>query len=360
MARRETCSGNCEWGENEVLELEEFMGSVQSSEKLVHKILYGTGDLDHRDIESLDVEQRYECIELLFAVSDVNPRVVGKVMSSVCKMIPYVSTDKRFSALTRMIALLHSAEDVFGREFYNMFDEGMVNSFMPLELISLAHLLSEGMQTASEAIKEVSLWGLVRVIPHLHPVNQKEFALDIYEMHTHPLLRSTILEALNSLIYSMDQHSRSAMTFFFAETLKRDEEAEAKYFALDLLKKVTPALPENDRLVIADTVAPLIFFSDTRLVRRSIDYFAEAIHLLPAEDRFHYTEIVAGLINDVSVRSEVVRAIYKALPFLAGDSDRGHFSELIRQYQGSSGAHGKGTYDHDDGALETAYYYYID
>lgn len=332
------------------------MAEKHNCEQIIHKILHVTGDLDTREFELLDASQRAECVSLLFDVCEVNKRLVGRSVQVLFQMIPFLPSGRRYGVLTRAIVLFAHAEDLAGREISGMLDDAVINSLQPLELISFAQYFSNLMLEGDAHTKELALWGLTRLISRLHTVNQKEFALDVFRMSMQPRLRSVVLEALNALIYSMDQSSRSSLIFFFAETLKRNESGEMKYFVLDLLKKVTPALPERNRIVIADTVAPLAFFSDTKLVKRSIDFFAEIISLLPAEDRVHYTEIVAGLINDSAVRSEVFRAVGKALPFLPTDTDRDHFRELLRQYHAGN----SGLSDHDESSFDMAYYYYND
>lgn len=299
---------------------------------LLKKILEGPEDFEFCEFECLDGQEKYECTMKLLEACERNKECVDRVMRFVGHVVPHLKSEMRFGCVQRVIRILHESEAVFGKDVYNVLDFSIVRSLQPLELISLANTLADYMNHPDNQSPGVSLWGLVRLIPYIHSVNQKEFAHEIYQLNRKAGLRQDALEGLTSLIYSMDQRGRSDMIFFFTDVIKGNEDGEAKQFALDLLKGVIGTLPESDRVMIADTVAPLLYYSDTALVKKAIAFFASVMSLIPQQDRFHFTQILAGLIHDGTLRRDVVDAIEKSLPFLAGENERAHFRGLLRQF----------------------------
>jgi len=329
------------------------MGQTLTYEHLYKHIMSGDSEFDIREIERLSSEEKYECVHKLLDACENDKNCIGRVVRYVGTMIPYISSDKRYACISKIIRILHDSEEIYGKDVYNLLDFSIVKSLQPLELISLANMLSDYMNQEDNQRREMSMWGLIRIIPYLHSVNQKEFAHDIYLWFDDEKIRDHVLEGLTSLIYSMDQNNRYDMIFFFADILKGNESPTIKYFALELLKNVIAALPEGDRVLVADNVAPMIYFTDTQLVKKSLEFFASVISILPAADRFHYTQLIAGLINDRSVRSEVMQAIEKALPFLTTQNEKIQFMDLLKQFDSDSSAKS----DEDGFEYESAYYH---
>ncbi len=315
------------------------MAAASHSESFIEKSLHGNGSFDYADIGSLNGEERLNCVKRLIAECESDTNIVMRVLPQIVSLVPLVNQDQRYHCIHRIISLLNAHPQTGTRDMYNILDFAVVKSLQPLELISLAGELAGHMNGGGHASqRESNAWALIRLIPYLHPINQKEFAHDLYMLHRDEHLRTMVLDGLCSLIYSMDQYSRSDMTFFFADELKRNEIPADKFFVLELLKRVTPVLPESDRIQLADGIAPLLFYTDTLLVKRAIDFFANVISILPPGERFHYAQLTAGLINDFSVRHDVVIVLEKAIPFLSGEAEKMQLSELIHQFEDSEGS----------------------
>jgi len=297
------------------------------------KIVNHLGKFDLNDIEQLSSDEKYSLATDLVDYTEKNTDTLDRIARIVGYMVPYISSDKRFSLLSRLINLLHESEKDFGQDIYNALDFSVARLVHTLELISLANLLSEFMHSKNNKWRQASMWGLIRVIPHLHSVNQKEYATDIYMLGQYKEMREKVVDGLTSLIFSLEQDQRTELTIFFADMLRQQDVLGSRFFAIDLLARVTPALAEEDRIMVADHVSPLIYFTDVDIVKKSVSFFASIISLLPVGERFHYTQMIAGLINDKEVHSEIVSAIERSLPFLLDSREKLQFVELLMQYK---------------------------
>lgn len=280
-----------------------------------------------------DTDDTYRMIRTLIENCRVEKDLIPQVVQVAGYVIPQLGSGKRFTCLVRILEVLHESEHLYGKDVYNLLDFSVVRALMPLEIISLANILAGYVNQSPHRLKEVSIWGLVRLIPYMHSINQKEYANEIFQMHSDPQMHRQVLESLTTLIYSMDQGDRSNLIYFFADVFRKNESSEDKFFTIELLEKVTPALPERERLHVAEYAAPLVYFSDTNLVRKAIGFFSAIISLLPSEERFYYTQTVASLINDLSVKQDVIHAIEKSLPFLVRPEEKIQFVDLLKQFR---------------------------
>jgi hypothetical protein len=312
------------------------MGEKKQHSALLQKILTDFNNVDFREIEVMESQARHELVEVLmtcledmtFEDSDTVENITGLVANT----IPFELSQNRYEVLMRLVRVLQESDQLFGREVYEALDYPVLRSLQPLELLSLANELAGYTKNELGSSKIAPVWGLARIIPYLHPINQKEYAQDIFELSSDINFRTHVLDALSSLVFCLEQKSRMDMVFFFAEILKSDEDLERKCLVIDLLKKVTSSLPEKDRVMLADCLAPLIYDDRYRLVARVMGYYAKVISLLPSDYRLHYTQMIAGLAADFSVRRDVLHVIERALPFLHEDHDKTPFYELLMQY----------------------------
>lgn len=294
------------------------------------KIMNGQGEFDENETAGWSMPQRSKLFCWLMNICKKDHHCLDRVLRYAGGMVPYLDSRERYACLADIIHLLHQSEDLYGKDVYDLLDFSVVRSLQPLELISLSNMLTNYMHEGKHAMREASVWGLIRVIPYLHSVNQKEFAHDIYVAARDPKMTDQILNGLTFLIYSLDQVHRSGMMLFFVESLKGSEPVEQKYFILELIKKTAGAIPERERVRIADSVAPLLYFADKLLVKKAIEYFAEVMNLLPKEERFHFGELVTGLIDHEEFYFDVVRAIEKITPFLQTDREKEHFENILK------------------------------
>ncbi|MBF0105075.1 MAG: hypothetical protein HQM16_07075 [Deltaproteobacteria bacterium] len=301
----------------------------------VQRFIRGKQGTDYNVVDFMTAHEKLEASQKLLSYCFKNIKQWGRVeriLSRILSLIPHVPSAKRYHCLSEIMELLLKSHRLQTRDIYNVLDFSVVESLQPLEILTLANTLADQMNQNDDVLREASLWGLIRLIPHMHSVNQREYAHDVFYLHRDFCLRGCVLEALTTLIFSMDQEARAGMIFFFADILKENDCRDAKYFTLHLLQCVTASLPEGERVLVADVVLPLVYFSDIEIVKRAVDFFAVTISLLPQSERGHYTQVIAGLINDLSVKPHVVNVLERALPFLSGEDEREHFRELLDQY----------------------------
>ncbi|MBU0504461.1 MAG: hypothetical protein ABII18_13305 [bacterium] len=306
------------------------MYKQKTPNELLYAILRGEQNINGSHLENLSIIDRSWLLNSLFEQAKDKKVNKENCLRISCTIVPYLEPEKRYAALTHIISILYTdtAGLIKTKDFFNTH---LMRSLQPLELISFAYLLSDSMSHKNVSISELAMWGLSMIIPLLHSVNQKEFAYDIYLVTTMKNRHKLGLDCLTDLLFNIDNAGRHSLIFFFSEMLKKDDTV-ARYFIIDLLTKMTAALPEEERTSVADAIAPLIYFNDTILVRKSLNYFATVISLLPSSERFYYTQMIAGLINDHSLKQDVIKAIEKALPFLANEHEKMIFLELLSQF----------------------------
>lgn len=308
------------------------MGSRVSQQRIIEGIIRTEGQYDLREVELLSNDEKYRLVVALFEHCTKDPAAALIILRFVGDIIPCVHPSKRFACLVKLVDVVQNSDKLQGKDIYDVLDFSVVESLQPLELLSLANQLSDYLQKSYEVSREAALWGLIRIIPYMHDINRKEYAQEIFLMSSNPDLRKPVLEALIHLLFNLDLKARLSLTHFFADVLKAQNDGVEKIFVLKLLKHVTPTLPAKERVVVADCVAPLLYYADGELVKVSLGYFASVISLMPEDQRYHYTQLVAGMINDLSVRSDALMTIEKVLAFLPTENERSEFRDVLKDY----------------------------
>ena len=303
---------------------------------ILAKILDKKTEVSFFEIERLDTDKRYELTSNLLQAcenGDVQDELqIETVTALISNTIPYIDSQKRFEKVMGLVDFLATTHCKYGRKVYDALEFPLLRSLQPLEVLSLANHISDLAKAQVGEMQSAPVWGLIRVIPYLHPINQKEYAQDIFEMARDASFRAYAIEALSALIFSLEQKSRMDMVFFFAEVLKGEQDLTQKCLVIELLKKVTASLQEHDRLLLADCLAPWIYDDNYELVSHVLSYYAKCISLLPNSYRVHYTQMISGLVNDFSIRKDVLNVIERALPFISNDKEKTQFYELLLQY----------------------------
>jgi hypothetical protein len=306
------------------------MYKQKTPNELLYAIQRGEQSINSAHLDYLSLIDRHWLLNSLLDHAKDKKGNKENCLRISCAIVPYLEPEKRYSALTHIVSLLYTDTPslIKTKDFFNIH---LMRSLQPLELISFAYLLSDSMSCENVSISELAMWGLSMIIPFLHSVNQKEFAYDIYLITNKTNKQEIGLNCLKDLLFNIDNTGRQTLILFFSEMLKKDD-STARYFIIDLLAKMTAALPEEERTSVADAIAPLIYFNDTVLVRKALNYFATVISQLPSSERFYYTQMIAGLINDHLLKQDVIDAIEKALPFLANEHEKMIFLELLSQF----------------------------
>ncbi len=308
--------------------------NISKLDQMSQGIIQKTNEVPYSEIERLSHEEQNHLIDsLVNHMKKSPPETRSHVLRCLIEMTPNLEPDKLFYRLSQIISLLNIKMPIQGINQKTVISSEIIEKLQPLELISLAYELSEHMKGSGLLINDTSFWGLINILPHLHPLNQKEFAYDVFMLTTNPDKQALVLDGLTSLLFQTDHDGKMNLTMFFAEMLNKEDQPHTRYFIIDLLTNMTPALPEVERVLIADHVAPFIYFEDLQLVKKSIDYFASVICLLPAHERFSYAEMIAGLSNNNSVRNEIINAIKKAVPFLESHHEKTTMLDLLSQLE---------------------------
>jgi hypothetical protein len=233
----------------------------------------------------------------------------------------------------KLTEFLHeNAQKILIKDTYGTLDASVFASLQPLELISLANQMVAYLECGSYLSRELAMWGLMRLIPYMYDVNQKEFAQEIYVTSSESYMRSRALDVLTDLIFSLKEEDRIGMCYFFADVIKSNEDYGAKTFTIELLGHVAQALRPRERSLVADCIAPALYFSDIYLARAALEYFAETLPHLPENERYHYLQMVAALTSDVSLRLEAVAVVDRSLPLLTLDNERNTFLGILENY----------------------------
>lgn len=281
--------------------------------------------LDHvdlRDLDALSADELSEFLNGLITMPVGNAVTAENILSCFTYAIPKFDTNRRFAYVAKMLAISEKLESNSGRAAFHFLATGLLRSLSTTERVTLAGMMRDNMVSHQSITHEAAMWGLIRIIPHLHNLNKKEFAHDIFMMSRDPQMRHHVLEGLTALIFSLDRDDRTGMVMFFAEGLKRECPYLLKYFTIELLKKIVSALPEAERLLIADAVAPLVFHTDQDLVRNSLDFFVTVMGFIDETQRYHYAQMLATLLGDVGLQDDAVVALERILPYLGDEIER--------------------------------------
>lgn len=308
------------------------MAGRVSEQQMIANIIRTEGQCDLREIELLPNEEKYSLIVALLERSVQEPQIAATIVRFVGSIIPCVQSSKRFTCLMRLIDAVQNSKELYGKDIYDVLDFSAVESLQPLEVLSLANQLSDYLYKGSRISQESALWGLIRIIPCMHSVNQKEHAQEIFLRSVDKDMRKHVMEALVCMMFNLDLKARLGLTHFFADILKGQNDSAEKIFILQLFKHVTPTLPAKDRVVVADCVAPLLYYADGDLAKVALDYFSVVIGLMPEDQRYHYTQLVTGMINDLSVRAEALATVEKVLAFLPTESERSEFRDVLKGF----------------------------
>ncbi|EKD51832.1 MAG: hypothetical protein ACD_62C00170G0006 [uncultured bacterium] len=300
---------------------------------LRQSIIDGNGATELSKMLCLSETHQQQLIEALFTSAQAQTTSSEPTILFIVSALPFVPQSRQFAYLMRLIPLFGKIKDAHKANLRNLIDEEVANNLRPLEQISLAHELSNLLKDSNPIQVEIALGGLVKIIPQLHLVNQKEFLHDILDLSQQSALHELTREALTALLLSLESSHCADLALFFADLLKKENWLSRRYFIIDLLKQIVSLLPENDRLMLADQVAPMIYFSDMTLVKKTISFFATTISLLPITQRFYYAQMIASLINDYNMRADVIDAVEKAIPHLANEHEKLLFLELLSQFQ---------------------------
>lgn len=303
-----------------------------SEQGMIANIIRTEGQCDFREIELLSHDEKYSLVVALLKHSVQEPKIAAILVRFVGNMIPYIHSSKKYTCLMNLIDTVQNSNELYGKDIYDVLDFSVVESLQPLEILSLANQLSDYLHKGSKISMEVAMWGLIRIIPCMHGINQKEYAQEIFFLSTDADMQKHAMETLVCMMFNLDLKARLSLTHFFADILKGQHENAEKIFVLKLFKHVTPTLPAKDRVVVADCVAPLLYYADGELVKVALDYFSVVIGLMPENQRYHYTQLVVGMINDLSVRADALATIEKVLAFLPTESERSEFRDVLKDF----------------------------
>ena len=199
------------------------MGALSASELFMAKIIHGYEGGHLRDIAHFKCEEKFTVACDLVDACMRDKTIIPHVMRSLGGLIPQLRSDCRFRCVVKILDLSEQAPSISRKDLFHVLDFALMQSLLPLEMITLATMLADGVAEHQGVLREAFMWGLIRVIPFMHAVNQKEYAFDIFRLQEDAVLRVQVLEALTTLIFSMDQENRVDMTFFFLDNLKRNE-----------------------------------------------------------------------------------------------------------------------------------------
>lgn len=301
-------------------------------QQMIADIIWTQGQYDFREIELLSHGEKYSLVAALLEHSIQEADSAALMVRFVGSIIPYVHSSKKYTCLMNLIDTVQHSDELRGKDIYDALDFSVVKSLQPLEVLSLANQLSGYLHKGPQIAQETALWGLVRVIPCMHEINQKEHAQEIFLKSADESMGKHVMEALVYLMFNLDLRARLSLTHFFADVLKGQNDSTEKIFILKLFKHVTPTLPDKDRVVVADCVSPLLYYADSDLVKVALDYFGVVIGLMPENQRYHYTQLVTGIINDLSVRADALATIEKVLAFLPTESERSEFRDVLKDF----------------------------
>lgn len=315
------------------------------------------GSPEYGDSERLSSQERVAVAERLLKDASVNKIYVDDIAQCVADMVPKMEADQRHHFTHKIYTFINDSQNFNGPETFKIFNESFLYSLQENERIKLANSFRDGLQINHVTSCEAHLWGLVYVVPTLSTFDQKIYAQSVVLLARHGPLRDMVHDGLSQLIFALSRDQRTDTAYHAAENLKREESKDFKCFLVKVLQNVTNSLPEEDRILIADAVVPLIFDMDMPLVRQALEFFAKNTAMLPIRQRYPYALMISGLTNDTSLGYDARETLKQILPSIMAAQEKEQIQWIITQSEAgfSSSQMGAAAIEDDAFVPEPAY-----
>lgn len=281
------------------------------------------------ETERLGSQERVTVAERLLQDASVSKVYVNDIVRCVADMVCEMETDHRFSFAEKIFTFISSGQHFEGRETFCVFGDTLLPCLNEDERKKIAEMFLTGMAPNHVLSCEAHMWGLVMTIPTLTPVEQKSFTRHLLTLSVHVSLRDMVLDGVSRVIFTIPHHERLEMTFFIAENLKQSVNRDYERFILQILSNVTSSLPDNDRILIADAVVPMVFDADVHVVRKALGFFMRNLSTLPIKSRYPYALMITELIKDAALTQDAKEALQQILPALGSAQERTQIKSII-------------------------------
>ena len=289
------------------------------------------GQPEYGDPERLSSQERVTIAERLLKDASINKIYVDDIAQCVADMVPKMAENQRYAFSHKIYTFINDSQNFNGPETFKIFNEPFLSSLHENERLKLANVFCNGLQINHVTSCEAHLWGLVYVVPTLSVLDQKGYAQSIAVLARHESLRDMVYDGLSRLIFVLNRDQRADMTYYIAGNLGRGDAKDFKRFLVKVLQNVTSSLLEEDRILIADAVVPLIFDTDIHLVRQALEFFAKNTATLPIRQRYPYALMISGLANDASLGYEARETLKQLLPSIMATQEKEQIHWIITQ-----------------------------
>lgn len=289
--------------------------------------------------DRLSAKLREDVAEKLLHDATVSRIYAEDIVSCVVDMVPNLGAELRFHFVMKLYEFIFRCGHFDGRVALKAFGGTFLTALSPEERASFVAILKSGLAAEKALACEANAWGFV----HIAPILDADAARDALSSLTGEAVRSALgrdsRDVTARFILNLDGERRAEAVRFLCRFIRRSEE-DSLADLIDVLTAVMPVLPDEERVFVADAVAPLIFDTDARIVRKALNYFTAAVRLLPVPHRLPFALMLTGLLQDIALSDDVADALKKIEPSLATPEERARIEFALGFVDGRDGGYG--------------------
>lgn len=286
--------------------------------------------------DRLSARQREVVAEKLLHDATVSRVYADDIISCVADMVPNLHSELRLAFVLKLYDFIFRCGHFDGRDALKVFGGSFLTMLGREERSHFFGTLKAGLKADHVLSCEAHAWGIV----HIAPVLEGDGMNEALSCLTGPAVRSALgsrtRDIVARFVLNMEGGRRADAARFLCGLIRRENARETLSDLVDVLTAITPALRDEDRVFVADAVAPLIFDTDAHVVRKALGYFTAAVRLLPVPHRLPFALMLTGLLKDVALSDDVVEALKRIEPSLATPEERARVEFALSFAEGLS------------------------
>lgn len=287
----------------------------------------------------LSTKKREDVAEKLLHDVTVSRVYAEDIVSCVVDMVPSLDAELRFYFVMKLYEFIFRCGHFDGRLSLKAFGGTFLTILKPEERSGFFAVLKSGLASDRVLACEANAWGLVHVAPMLDAAAVRDALLSLSGAAVRSALGSRARDVTARFVMNLDGALRLEAVRILCGLMRHKEEG-ALSDLIDVLTAVMPALPDEGRVFVADAMAPLIFDTDARIVRKALGYFTAAVRLLPVSHRLPFALMLTGLLQDIALSEDVVEALKRIEPSLASPEERARIEFALGFADGREGCAG--------------------
>lgn len=289
--------------------------------------------------ERLSAKQREDVADRLLHDATVSRDYADDIVSCVADMVPNLDCELRYAFVMKLYEFIFRCGHFDGRDALKIFGGTFLTALCLEDRGRFLSALTSGLAPDKVLSCEANAWGFVHIAPVLDAAAACEALASLTGHSVRMTLGRQARDAAARFVLNLESEARAEGARYLAG-LVREGAREALPDLIDVLTAIMPGLRDEERVYLADGVAPLIFDTDARIVRKALGYFAAAVRLLPVPHRLPFALMLTGLLQDIALSDDVVVALKSIEPSLSSPEERARIEfalSFTEHHEGEAG-----------------------